>query len=88
MIQLIVSALATLLAILLWTRTRDTAWLLVIIATILRYGHILFEALEFFGIVRLETSIPVLNLIARTSLENFPAIFLSIALFIMIRRKT
>ena len=88
LVQLVIGVIATFLAILLWTRTRDSAWLLIIIATILNYGRILFEALELFGIVRIEATLPVLTFVISTALENAPMIFISSALIIMIRRRT
>lgn len=88
MIQLISGALGTLFAILLWAKTRDSAWMLVIIGVILWYGRILFEALETFGIARLELSIRALNLIALSALENLPIVFITLGIIVMINRKT
>ncbi len=88
MIQLVTGALATLFAILLWAKTRDSAWMMVIIGIILWYGRILFRALELFGIARLELDIRWMNLIALAALENLPVVFITIGIIVMINRKT
>jgi hypothetical protein len=88
MIQLVSGALATLFAILLWAKTRDSAWMLVIIGVILWYGRILFEALELFGIARLEVSIRWLNILALAALENLPILFIALGIIVMVGRKT
>lgn len=88
MIQLITGAFATLMAILLWAKTRDTAWMLIIIAVVLWYGRILFQALEIFGVARLELSVPILNIIALAALENLPIVFISLGIIVMINRKS
>lgn len=88
MIRSIVGAVATLLAILLWTKTRDTAWVMVIITVILSYIAVLFSILNIFGFTALLTSSPLLNIIFTILFENLPTVFLSLALIIMIRRRT
>jgi len=48
--QLSLGAAAVFFAILLWPRTRDTAWMLVIIGTILIYIETVYNVLNLFGI--------------------------------------
>ena len=48
--RLILGAIASFLAIMLWSRTRDAAWIFVIIATILSYVETIFSILDLFGI--------------------------------------
>jgi len=50
--QLGLGALVTFLAILLWSYTRDSAWMLVIIGIILKFGEVMYTTFELFGIVR------------------------------------
>ncbi len=88
MIQLIAGALTTLFAIMLWAKTRDAAWMLVIIGVIMAYGNILLKALELFGIVRLELQLRALHVLAIAALENLPFIFIAAGLLVMINRKS
>ena len=88
MIKLIVGAFATLFAILLWARTRDTAWMLVIVSAIFSYGYLFLETLQFFGLLSLDFANPILSILIIAMLENLPPLLLIIALIIMIRRKT
>jgi hypothetical protein len=44
-------ALACFAAILLWAKTRDTAWMLVIVGVIVVYGAIVYDTLKMFGVV-------------------------------------
>ena len=48
--QLILGALVTFFAIMLWSRTRDITWMLVIIGTIVAYIEIIHSILGMFGI--------------------------------------
>jgi hypothetical protein len=48
--QLVLGAAAVFLAILFWPRTRDAAWMLVIIGTILIYIETVYNILNIFGI--------------------------------------
>jgi hypothetical protein len=82
-----VSAVAAFLAILLWSRTRDLAWMLIVIGVIAGYADIVFVFLVQLGLVddmRFSFfGIPT----ARVLLSNLPDLFLCTALLIMIRRK-
>jgi len=48
--RLVLGALASFLAIMLWSRTRDAAWIFVIIGTIIAYIETIFSILNLFGI--------------------------------------
>jgi len=48
--QLAFGAVATFLAILLWSKTRDAAWMLIIMGTIFSYIEIVYSILGLFGI--------------------------------------
>jgi hypothetical protein len=78
-------ALATFFAIVLWSTTRDTAWLLVIVGTILRYAEIMYSTFQLFGILTGETMIFGVPIV-RILLTNLPAVFYSIAFIVMITR--
>lgn len=48
--RLILGALAAFFAIVLWSKTRDTAWMLMAIAAIVMYIEIVYSILELLGI--------------------------------------
>jgi hypothetical protein len=50
-VHLLVGAFATFCAILLWSRTRDVAWTLLIIAAIISYADIVLSTLRRFGVL-------------------------------------
>ncbi len=85
--RLLTAALAAFCAIVLWSRTRDLAWMLVVIGAISSYAEILFDLLARFGLVD-EARYSLAGIpVGRILLANLPFIFLIAALLIMIRRK-
>jgi hypothetical protein len=86
--RLVVGSLVTLLAIILWSKTRDTAWMFIVIGTIVSYGEIVFTALRAFGVVRAD----LLNLFGISVFEvvlvNLPLLFYAAAFIIMIARRS
>jgi hypothetical protein len=85
--RLILGALASFLAIMLWSKTRDIAWMLMVIGTIAAYAGIVYSILGFFGITERAAfsagSVPTVSLI----LVNLPACFFIAAFSVMIARK-
>jgi hypothetical protein len=47
--RLILGAVAVFLALMLWTKTRDMAWMLVIFSVLSAYIEIIWSILEFMG---------------------------------------
>lgn len=84
--RLVFGAGATFLAIILWSRTRDTAWMFIVVGTIFRYGQIMYDTFSLFGIVQADIVLIPGYLGINTVLENLPYIFFMIAFVIMIRR--
>jgi hypothetical protein len=85
--RLSIAAVAAFLAILLWSRTRDLAWMLIVIGVIASYAEILFDLLSRLGIVD-ESSYSLLGIpLGRILLSNLPYLFLCAALVVMITRK-
>lgn len=82
-----VGAVTTFLAILLWSQTRDAAWVLAIVAVLVSYAQIILETLEGFGIVSGEffavSGFPLLRVV----LVNLPMVFLSLAFITMVARQ-
>ena len=48
--RLILGALAAFFAIVLWSKTRDAAWMLMVIGAIVMYVEIVYSILEMLGI--------------------------------------
>lgn len=84
--RLSLGAAATFLAILFWSKTRDTAWMLIIMGTILKYGEILYTTFGIFGLVPTDVVIIEGVLKADTLLMNLPLLFYIAAFGVMIRR--
>jgi hypothetical protein len=85
--RLFLGALAAFFAIVLWSKTRDTAWMLMVIGTIVLYVEIVYSILNLFGIAEetgiLIGSMPLVSLI----LPNLSIIFFIFAFMVMVVRK-
>jgi hypothetical protein len=85
--RLILGALAAFLAILVWSKTRDAAWMLMVIGAIAAYAEIVYSILGIFGITEgmalTAGSVPV----AVLALANLPSCFFIAAFLVMIVRK-
>jgi hypothetical protein len=85
--RLATTAVAAFLAIALWSRTRDVAWMLVVIGTVAGYADILYALLLEFGVVDARSGV-VLGFPAAAALfANLPALFYAAAFLAMIRRR-
>jgi hypothetical protein len=85
--RLILGALASLLAIVVWSRTRDAAWMLVVAGILAGYAETLYSVLGVLGItggtVFSVESAPA----AALALVNLPVCFFIAAFSVMIARK-
>ena len=85
--RLTLGGLAAFLAILLWARTRDLAWMLMVIGIIMAYVDTVYSILEMFGIIRGEAfnigSMPVLSIV----FHCLPMVFIIAAFSVMVFRK-
>ncbi|MCF6334673.1 MAG: hypothetical protein L3J12_02910 [Spirochaetales bacterium] len=79
-------AIATFMAILYWSHTRDTAWMLIIIAVIIHYGQIMYSIFIKFGILGSDFFIIPGLLDIGTLLSVLPLIFISIAFIVLMVR--
>jgi peroxiredoxin family protein len=86
--RLALGSAATFMSIILWSKTRDTAWMLVIIGVIVAYGENVFQTLKAFGIVKAELLIMADISIFEIVLANLPMLFFAIAFLVMIIRRT
>ena len=85
--RLSLGALAAFLAIMLWSKTRDIAWMLIVIGTIASYVETVYSILNLFG-VGSETffsigSVPFMSIL----LPCLPIIFFIAAFAVMVVRK-
>ena len=87
--RLFIGAVGTFCAILLWSRTRDVSWVLVVIGVLISYAGIIFDTLDRFGLVTLDdlevAGLPALSLI-QAVLSNFPMLLYALAFIIVLRR--
>lgn len=85
--RLLVVAVAAFLAIVLWSRTRDLAWMLMVIGTVASYADILFDLLVKFGLLDESGFSPFGIPLGQILFSNLPYIFFAAAFIVMIRRK-
>jgi len=85
--RIVIAATATFLAIILWSRTRDIAWMLMVIGTIASYADIIFSLLVSFGIIDEAGLSPWGLPLGRMLFSNLPYLFFCAAFLIMIIRK-
>jgi hypothetical protein len=85
--RLTVTAVTTFLAIVLWSRTRDLAWMLMVVGTVAGYADILYGLLFRFGVVPegplAAPGVPLAVLI----LSNLPTLLYGAAFAVMVARK-
>ncbi|MDR1239949.1 MAG: hypothetical protein LBK27_07535 [Treponema sp.] len=48
--RLVLGALASFFAIMLWSKTRDVAWMLIVIGTVAAYIETVYSILDIFGV--------------------------------------
>jgi len=85
MTDLIFSGGLAFVAIMLWSLTREPAWMLLIIGVILRFGEVVFQTLDHFGIISL-TGIHIAGLpLFWLVLRGVPSIFMITGFIVMIR---
>jgi hypothetical protein len=80
-------AIGTFFAILLWSQTRDVAWVLVIIGTLIAYAEIVLTTLGSFGILS-ESYFEMWGFpLLRVALVNLPMLLYTLAFITMIARR-
>ena len=85
--RLILGGVASFLAIMLWAKTRDTAWMLMVMGTIAIYAETIYTIVSLFGLdggnFLSVGAIPVLSIL----LHSFPMLFFIAAFAVMVARK-
>lgn len=84
--QISFGAVATFMAILFWSHTRDTAWMLIIIAVIIQYGQIMYSTFIMSGVLGDNIFIIKDVLDLGTLLGIVPLIFISSAFIVLMVR--
>ena len=84
-----VGAIATFLAILLWSNTRDTAWMFIVMGTILRYAEIMYSTFRVLGVAPSVggsvIGLPIMTII-QLLLQNLPIALYAVGFIIMLTR--
>lgn len=84
-VDLALSGVAAFVAIMLWSMTREPGWMLVIIGIIVRFGDVVFQTLNRFGIITVAdirlVGIPVFWVLLR----GVPLLFIIAGIVTMIR---
>ena len=84
--QISFGAIATFMAILFWSHTRDTAWMLIIIGVIFQYAEIMYSTFKMFGVLEADLFIFRDVLDVGTLLSILPLIFISSAFIVLMVR--
>jgi len=84
--QISFGAIASFLAILYWSHTRDIAWMLIIISVIVQYGQIMYSTFKLFGILGGDIFVIRDILDLGTLLSVIPLIFISSAFIVLLVR--
>jgi hypothetical protein len=85
--RLALGALASFFAIMLWSKTRDVAWMLMVIGTIAAYIETVYSILDMFGIA-MGANFTIGSVhVAAIVLPSLRTLFFIIAFFIMVVRK-
>jgi hypothetical protein len=85
--RLLLGALASFFAIMLWSKTRDTPWMLMVIGTLAAYVETVYSILDLFGLTGFTAvtigSVPLMSIV----LHNLPVVFYTVAFIVMVVRK-
>jgi hypothetical protein len=84
--RLTTGALAAFFAIMLWSKTRDVAWMLMVIGTVAAYVETVYSILDMFGITGAQLSIGSVPL-AAILIPNLRTGFFIAAFVVMVVRK-
>jgi len=85
--HLLFGAFATFCAILLWSRTREMAWIFIIVAIIVSYAAIVLETLRGYGVLGPELTVGPGIPLVRVLLADLPLLFSGIGFVIAFAHK-
>ena len=85
--RLTLGAVAAFFAIMLWSKTRDPAWMLMVVGAIAAYADVVYSVLELFGASRASAirigSMPLASIV----FPCLPTVFFIAAFAVMVVRK-
>ncbi|MDR0409819.1 MAG: hypothetical protein LBH18_05420 [Spirochaetaceae bacterium] len=86
-LRLFFSAAAAILAIVIWSKTRDAAWILLVLGAVSSYVETVYSILGMFGITEnlfpVIGSVPILTI----AVSCLPAIFFSVAFCVFLAKR-
>jgi hypothetical protein len=85
--RLIMTAVVTFLAIAVWARVRDSAWMLLVIGILAGYVDILYNLLVHYGLVPDNWPAPGGVLVLPLLFVTLPWLFFALAFLVMLRRQ-
>ena len=85
--RLILGSTAAFLAIMLWSKTRDVAWMLMVVGTIAAFIETVYFILDMFGLTGRRLIVIGSMSLASIVLPNLPMIFFAAAFMVMVLRK-
>jgi hypothetical protein len=85
--RLVLGAAASFLAILVWTKTRDLPWMLIVSGTIAAYISTVYMILTLFGLGSNDIMKNIYSSPLSTLITSVPTLLYIIAFAVMIRRK-
>jgi len=85
--RLVLGAISSFLAIVLWSRTRDLAWIFVIVSAIISYIETVHSILSLLGIITDNTLPETAVLIISIFLSCMPTLFIIAAFSVMALQK-
>ena len=85
-VKLVFGGLASFFAILLWSKTRDTAWMSLVCASLSTYAAIVYDVLENLGIIPLDMYTIYGISVASLFFAIVPSVFYILAFIIMLKR--
>ena len=85
--RLLFSAAAAVFAIIIWSKTRDTAWMLLVLGAVSAYAETVYSILEMFGITKdffpVIGSVPVATII----MSCLPSVFFIAAFCVFLAKR-
>ncbi|MBN2439769.1 MAG: hypothetical protein JXJ04_00430 [Spirochaetales bacterium] len=86
--RIVTGAIGAFFSILLWSKTREPAWIFIIIGSLCYYTEIIFSTLETFGILKKDILVIAGIPLVKILLINLPILFITIGFItILINKK-
>ncbi len=86
-VKLVIGFAAAFTAILLWSKTRQSPWLFIVVGTVVLYGEVVFTLLEYFGISNFYLFTIYGISVIRLFFSILPFLFFTIGFIIILSKK-